>query len=352
MKSSARRRSASVLALSVILLAQTAGAEEPQFERPWWKLWENNADALRNSWKSVDESIENKNRDLDKNITDYKSRLNKAEALRVQKEQEYERVRTAQVSLDQNERTIRKKIEELRRKAIDPDLSLEDQGQVKREIQTQNELLTQQEGNLFKLSDQARITRMDLQKATDLAEKTKEDVIKSAQKMDITLDPNADLQTQVNSLVEQSKANLKVQGVKAITEQFFDNLKEDYNKSGILFSDLEHLKTKLESDDQKLQAMKDSLEDRLNKTLIGQYVQQQITKAFAWYCTNPSFKAACEKGQTPEGLQNMMNLLVPSETRRAEAVQSSNDFSSTKSPSNTVSARSQSKATSNAAPAR
>lgn len=117
---------------------------------------------------------------------------------------------------------------------------------------------------------------------------------------------DGDVRGIVRDLQEGVVRERKFQHVEKLTDQLFDQVKDDYLKSGFLVSDLKHLQQQYGFTGEKLDTVKRNIEKRLNDTLLGNYIHDQIKKALARTCSDKEFQAACTAGNI-QGIQSILD---------------------------------------------
>jgi len=108
------------------------------------------------------------------------------------------------------------------------------------------------------------------------------------------------LEKEIDGKREAAKLRLSEEEVaaRAAADAFYAKQKDDYYDAKFFMMDLDTMKTKYELTDSKIGALKMQLDQQLQKTLLGQFIDQQIQKAFKGFC---SMQEACQ-AKNPEAV--------------------------------------------------
>ncbi|MBI3534856.1 MAG: hypothetical protein HY072_05145 [Deltaproteobacteria bacterium] len=140
-----------------------------------------------------------------------------------------------------------------------------------------------------------------------------------------TLEPDKGIRTQpdakkFDAVTDLAKKQIKFQQLKDAIDAHMDTVKDNYFESRLLGKDIDKLKEQfkdLYSDAEK--ALKQMAEERLNKTLLGNYVREQAKKiGAAIACRQAEFAVACNKEDAAKSAEALDKLLE-------EALQSPRD---------------------------
>ena len=173
-------------------------------------------------------------------------------------------------------------------------------------LKAASDSLSKKSAEIEALENESRRMNSQYEKASASAEELRSKVAETmARDFNVKLDPNADVRAQLAQLGDAHLKQARLTHASRVTDQFLDDVKSDYLKSGILVSDIATLKQQRNYTDAQLQMLQSKVDSRLENTMLGKYVQQQISKAIIASCQNPKVAAACAQGKTTE-LQELL----------------------------------------------
>ena len=122
-----------------------------------------------------------------------------------------------------------------------------------------------------------------------------------------------------SALNGSDKLNFQNEGFAKGIDEMFSRMKDNYYDARLLLTDFDTLKAKHDITGLRLEILKAKVEDRMNKTLLGSYVNEQINKALSKICElqkqcvseNGMPKAATDLSKSLEGIAVKVDETAP-----------------------------------------
>lgn len=290
---------------------------------------ENHASALKRSWKQVEESWDKDYQTLSGAADRFEVSLKEAEKSRLA-------ASNALIDLQRQIDAENKQIDQwsaeqtgLRKKAIDPNADAE---KLDAEIAKLEGQMKSGRDKVRELDGRAKEFKAQEAAAVAAAGQIRAQINQHSQEsygQDLKGLKDSDVGGAVKKLSESVLKDRKLRHVEKVTDELFDALRDDYMKSEFLVSDLERLKAEYGFAGEKMEMLKNAVDKRMNNTLLGNFVNEQITKAMTSMCQNRKFQEACaaEKADAlPAILRDILkekrptSFITDREVKRVESV--------------------------------
>lgn len=150
---------------------------------------------------------------------------------------------------------------------------------------------SEQERRLDQLKrEESDLRRIEAQTAQAQRETTQflDEVMKYDQdfrkRMNLTEEESRDPQKVYRAFMQLNEHDRKIEAVSHQARKIYDQQRQDGFDTQLLLSDVDTLKTKFNLDQMQVDAMKIAIDNQLNGTLLGEYVNQQISKIGHNFC--------------------------------------------------------------------
>jgi hypothetical protein len=279
--------SSSLLNAPVASAAGTKRPSEVNYSRT--PVIESHANALSNSWKEVDKSVDRSAADLSRAVSKYSSQLEKAESYRAASAAMLVKKKADIAAYRSELKSLGAEVTRLSEAPPSPEVS--------KMLAGASQSLSSKTSQINTLEREAAELQSNYEKANAKAQELRGQVAKTLdQDFKVRIDPNADVRSQLAQLGDDHIKQAKLTHAVRVTDQFLDEVKSDYLKSGLLVADLEALKQQRNYTDAQIGLLQEKLSARLDKTILGKYVHDQVGKAMMALCQNQAAWAACTAG--------------------------------------------------------
>jgi len=228
-------------------------------------------EALSNSYRNLETAATGTRADFDRAYSSYTRQLGDAEKLRDQGQKILD-------DIEAKKQAITKRASEAAAK--DPTLAEKAMAGDQQAYARLNEVRAQSAASqreIEGLEAEASRVRDQYGIAKGFADRTQKDI---EDRTKLAYGQGVDFKGDVKSQLEQMDRKVRMEGADRLTTQFLDSVKDDYNRSGLLISDLQTMKDKFKFDDEKIKKLQEQLQGRIDNTLLGKYLDKKLCDFF------------------------------------------------------------------------
>ncbi|MEN9722264.1 MAG: hypothetical protein RJB38_250 [Pseudomonadota bacterium] len=272
-------------------------------------LIEDHSEALAKSWKELDGAYGRSADQVAKAADRYRTKLEQAETYRKQAQDRMEEadreVAGYQAELDH----LGEKLQHMSKSSVNDSATQAKLSESKKTFKAMG-------ARIDDLREEAEKRRKDYEKAARQADQLKAKVNQTLERdFGMSTRPGEPLADKLDQLANGIYQQRQIEGAARITDQFLDQVKEDYLKSGILVSDLKTLQLKRGYTQAQLDVLQEKFGERLDNTLLGRYIEDKVSQGVLASCRDPKVALACAEARekTLQALRPAASGDVPAE---------------------------------------